>query len=613
MTRRIAWLLVGITVGLASAAAAQQKDVGVRPATPASSAYYGASWALLIGIDQYKDPRIGRLKYAVNDVRAMEATLAAMGFRIITLLNDQATKGNIEAAFQRLGSLGEKDRLVVFFSGHGESVRLPKGSEEGFLIPHDADRSRLVQTGIPMRDIDRLGERLPPKHILFVLDACHSGFGFIGFKDIEPEAKGDAYYVAATQKPVVQVLTAGETGQKAIERDGQGVFTRWLVQGLRGTADRDGDGIITANELAAWVEPQVTRDSRGLQKPVFGRLFGEGQFLFDVPGRQPKVASVPPPPEEPVVEVVPRVGSLLIRSPREAVEVWLGDRRLGEAGPGNDLRLARLGVGPHRLYAKARREGMKRWEREVQVVADQAVEVVIDIEALRPEPPRTEDRAEMVLVPAGEFWMGSDEYPDEKPRHRVYLDAYHIDKYEVTNALYKRFMDPTGRSAPALWTNSNFNGPTQPVVGVDWYDAEAYCRWAGKRLPTEAEWEKAARGTDGRKYPWGHDWDSSKANSREIKIDKTVAVGSYPAGVSPYGAHDMAGNVWEWVADWYDKDYYKRSPDRNPTGPSTGQYKVLRGGAWVNNPINLRTADRSSNTPDGRNNDVGFRCARGSP
>lgn len=206
--------------------------------------------------------------------------------------------------------------------------------------------------------------------------------------------------------------------------------------------------------------------------------------------------------------------------------------------------------------------------------------------------------------------MGSEDGdPDEKPRRRVYLDAYYIDKYEVTNALYGKFMQATGRSAPTLW-GANFNGPAQPVVGVSWDDAEAYCKWAGKRLPTEAEWEKAARGTDGRKYPWGEQWDSSRANSSEAKLNKTAPVGSYPAGASPYGAHDMAGNVWEWVADWYDANYYQRAPGSNPKGPDSGQYRVLRGGSWLHVPWLLRSATRFWYVPTGRSYIIGFRCAQ---
>jgi iron(II)-dependent oxidoreductase len=225
---------------------------------------------------------------------------------------------------------------------------------------------------------------------------------------------------------------------------------------------------------------------------------------------------------------------------------------------------------------------------------------------------RPQDDGEMVRVPAGEFTMGSNDNGEEKPPHRVYLDGFHIDKYEVTNGLYRLFMAATSRAAPSYWNDEKWNGAGQPVVGVSWHDADAYCKWAGKRLPTEAEWEKAARGTDGRKYPWGEQWDASRANSDESKLGETVPVGSYLGGLSPYGAHDMAGNVWEWVADWYDANYYKQSPERNPQGPGSGRYRVLRGGSWYyDGAVNLRSASRYRITPVIRYDFVGFRCARG--
>jgi formylglycine-generating enzyme required for sulfatase activity len=197
--------------------------------------------------------------------------------------------------------------------------------------------------------------------------------------------------------------------------------------------------------------------------------------------------------------------------------------------------------------------------------------------------------------------------------HTVYLDAFYIDRTEVTNAQYRACVEAGACSQPhdTGWYNDP-NRAEHPVVYVDWNQANAYCRWAGKRLPTEAEWEKAARGTDGRTYPWGNsDPDCNKANYGDCVGDKT-AVGSYPAGASPYGALGMAGNVCEWVADWYDLGYYSQSPTRNPPGPDSGEERGLRGGSWVFLPGLCRNAVRGWAAPDDQHDVVGFRCARGS-
>lgn len=234
------------------------------------------------------------------------------------------------------------------------------------------------------------------------------------------------------------------------------------------------------------------------------------------------------------------------------------------------------------------------------------------------------DGAPMVLVPAGEFTMGSNEgSDDEKPVHQIYLDAYYIDKYEVTVGQYAKFLEATSMNAPPMWTTMD-QPPhrKRPVVNVDWEDANNYCEWAEKRLPTEAEWEKAARGTDGRIYPWGNDPPNQlRANYGKEKWNKHTAlvpVGQLKDGKSPYGIYDLAGNVWEWVSDWYDPSYYATSPSRNPNGPENGKYKVLRGGSWDLAPEQLRSTRRDFNNPSSfdydapsyRNFNSGFRCAK---
>jgi len=235
------------------------------------------------------------------------------------------------------------------------------------------------------------------------------------------------------------------------------------------------------------------------------------------------------------------------------------------------------------------------------------------------------DGYELVFIPPGEFWMGSlesDRSPegdevgdDERPRHKVFLDGYHIGKYEVTAAQYGRFCRETGRTLrdqPSLASpdhpvpeRSAGDGPGYPVVNVTWFDARDYCVWAGLRLPTEAEWEKAARGGTDTRFWWGVKASRDKAN---YDSDGMTPVGSFPP--NPYGLHDTAGNAWEWCSDWYSEEYYSGSPYRNPQGPASGDTKVHRGGSWMNYPYYLRPGIRYCSAPDRWSRLMGFRCAR---
>jgi formylglycine-generating enzyme required for sulfatase activity len=230
-------------------------------------------------------------------------------------------------------------------------------------------------------------------------------------------------------------------------------------------------------------------------------------------------------------------------------------------------------------------------------------------------PVQSQDRS-MAMVPAGEFTMGSSMGdPDEQPEHRVYVDAFLMDKYLVTVGQYARFLDSASLDAPPDWTIMNRSQhQMRPVANVDWEEANAYCVWAGKRLPTEAEWEKAARGTDGRTYPWGNEhptkFYANVSNEHWNNHGALTPVGTFEEGKSPYGIYDMAGNVWEWVSDWYDQDYYKTSPSQNPAGPHKGAHKVIRGGSWGSNPDGLRSAERETHLPSFRGSGTGFRCAK---
>ncbi|HBB37364.1 MAG: hypothetical protein UX02_C0001G0263 [Candidatus Moranbacteria bacterium GW2011_GWC1_45_18] len=242
-------------------------------------------------------------------------------------------------------------------------------------------------------------------------------------------------------------------------------------------------------------------------------------------------------------------------------------------------------------------------------------------------------QGDMLLIPAGEFFMGSTEkqaieawrkndggydkedYLAEYPQRKIMLGNFYIDKKEVSNSDYKMFVDARNHIAPALWSDQNLNSPSLPVVGVDWNDAEAFCRWLGKRLPTEAEWEKAARGPDGRIWPWGNAWDPAKDNhgmGTEYGFDEsdgykyTAPVGT-ELGVSPYGALNMAGNVYEWVAD--DFNAYPENDKYSQQDFNKG-FKVFKGGAYTDGQSDQRPASRIGYQKDYKDVDIGFRCAK---
>ena len=274
---------------------------------------------------------------------------------------------------------------------------------------------------------------------------------------------------------------------------------------------------------------------------------------------------------------------------------------------------ASVAAEAHRIAGELRGKRLKQFTAASAFGAIVAAGVFYFLATQNKQERTAQDGAPAVLIPAGSFVMGDDE---NSPRREIFVDAFYMDKYEVTVARYAAFLKATGNvKPPEEWETADLHNAAElPVVGVDWRDADSYCRWAGKRLPTEAEWERAARAGDERKYPWGSDPASpeharfGKPYQNLVYKDGVVRVGTYSKGVSPFGIYDLSGNVWEWVSDWY-ADSFRRDDVRNPKGPDNGTHKVMRGGGWYDPADRITATKRMYAEPAQRDDEVGFRCA----
>jgi hypothetical protein len=286
MTASRAVLSLLMVAALTLPARADDRGVAVRPVERVPAQVYTNSWAVVVGVDRFRSARIPPLSYAVNDARSIARALLPLGFRsenIHVLVNEEATRGAIERVLSSVVRRAAKpdDRLFVFFATHGLTMVLPHGGEEGYLLGHDSDPDDLPLTAISMQALKQIGQRIPAKHILVAVDACYSGFSLV--RASPPATVDQRYLDLVLRSRAIQILTAGRRDQPVIEDQGHGVFTRTLLAGLAGHADQDGDAIITAAELGAWMHPRVAQASGFKQDMQWGSLDGEGQFVFLVP------------------------------------------------------------------------------------------------------------------------------------------------------------------------------------------------------------------------------------------------------------------------------------------------------------------------------------------
>jgi formylglycine-generating enzyme required for sulfatase activity len=624
---------------------------------------YEDSYALVIGVGKYTKGW-QNLESIPKEIDEVETALKKHGFKVEKVSNP--TYDQLKQAFDRfIDEYGftPNNRLLFFFSGHGYSRR---GGKKGYIVPSDApnpvyDEHGFLQKSIEMEQVITWARRIEAKHALFLFDSCFSG---LIFKSKDTPVPRHISYLTAND--VRQFISAGSAREKLPAKS---VFTPTFVRGINGEADLDKDGYVTGTELGVYLQEKVLKYNKG-QTPQYGKIrdpdLDEGDFVF-VSQKVFEPPAVLPPIDYSDLENEAKWSKWQTNFQNEVNKLNEYDKNSGiladsKVRAWKNMLQAYFQNNPYsekdeqlRNYAKER---IRYWENRVEdksgdntppsasndksgdntppsasndksgdnTPPSASDDKLAEVKAIESRAKRVykndkgfweaeyEDGIVLVYIPPGEFTMGSsDESDDEKPSHPVYLDGYWMGKTEVTFEQYDKYCDDTSLKQldPNGWGRKK-----RPVNNISWNDAEAYCKWLSKKigfrfkLPTEAQWEKAARGTDSRRYPWGNQEPDETLANFALKVGKTTQVGSYPQGASPYGILNMAGNVWEWCNDWYGNDYYKMSPDKNPLGPTGSTCRVIRGGSWINYSRSLRCADRYYGKPSYRNSVLGFRLSQ---
>ncbi len=540
--------------------------------------------ALVIGNGAYK---ASPLANPPNDARLMAKTLKETGFELVgRKAHVNVNKERMQELILEFGQQLKRSGGVglFFFAGHGMQV-----GGENYLIPvgamkkigsEGAVKIYSVSVGEVLLGMEEARNRLN----LVVLDACRNN----PFKrSFRTGTRGLASVSAPSGTMMLYATKPGDVASDGAR--GNGPFTRALAKHMKNPG-------IKLEDVVKKTVLEVESETRQAQTPWSeGVLRGDFYFLV---------------PDKTVVAARPDCPRGMRWNGSKCVAVV--DRRCPE---GFEFKSGQ-GCVP---VVKVNCPGGTRF-----VAGQGCVAEVVERRRKEPAkaPPSDDGVKGMVKVPAGKFLRGTRGGGDgvEGPQKEIHLDGFWIDKYEVTVDDYARCVSAGACSEPksvGSYYNWGKSGRGKhPVNGVNWDQAVGYCKWAGKRLPTEAEWEKAARGTDGRTYSWGEAEPSCEYavmydDGDGCGRDSTWEVGSKTKGVSPYGAYDMAGNVWEWTADWYDGKYYSKSPVRNPMGPKSGSYRVLRGGGWLGDASGLRAANRDYYSPsDAYDSALGFRCVR---
>lgn len=641
---------------------------------------YDNSYALVIGNGAYPAKNGWKpLPQTANDVREVAETLERHGFTVT--LKIDVTKAEFNKAFSEFIYKSGKDkdnRLLFYYAGHGYTTKSAIGEDLGYLVmldtPHSENEAEFDLYSIDMVKFVSDSKKIRAKHVLFMFDSCFSGT-ILNLQNQDTPLP----ITERMSNPVRQFITAGRADESVPSRS---VFKKAFLNLLEGRVKEPlPDGYLTGVELADYLHRAVPTLPEG-QHPQYGKIhdlqLNKGDFVFVLPQNRQQ--------ERSAVELE-TLATLQITSVPHGATVYIdgvaiGTTPLQDYQMDTGIRLEKpVNVGLELSGYKSRVQKVVlqggqqfSWDafmeervehsdppksdpnllpseitEDVQIESD-----IIPDEEMSLSPPNVpqtilgEDTAPMVLIPAGEFQMGSDYNTignaATRPMHVVYLDAFYIDKYEVTIGQYNQFVRATNYRPLPEWVYRYSRTDAHPVIGVSWHDARAYAKWAGKRLPTEAEWEKAARGGLVQKnHAWGDAavdgtqcnfadknlriiWDTEKEpddNWADENLDDgyayTAPIGSYPP--NGYSLYDMEGNVWEWCFDAYDENFYANSPYENPVAEilvrdgvnnivAVNKLRVIRGSSWYDGPPSVWIAGRLGQSPEGIVTNTGFRCVK---
>ena len=630
-------------------------NVTVRTESGEDLDLYKDSYALVIGNGFYPEEKGWHpLPGAVEDVMEVAEVLERQGFEVT--LKIDVTKSEFTEAFSEfIYESGENkdNRLLFYYAGHGYTTKAVTGEDLGYLVmldtPSPENAAAFDLYSVDMVKFVSDSKKIHAKHVLFIFDTCFSSTVLNLGNSEEPPF----HITDEINNSVRQFITAGRTDEPMPDRS---KFKKAFLDLLGGrVAEPSPDGYLTGVELANYLYRTVPKFSPG-QQPQYGKIndpqLNTGNFVFVIPKSGIELDTI----ATLNITSTPSGATVYVDSitigttPIHGYQIDTGVRLEKEVNVGLEL------SGYKSRVKKMTLRGGQQfpWAVHLEEMVPQTVlpksdpdvpettveEVEKDLNA--PQTIVGNDGAEMVLIPAGNFEMGHDGNANTKPVHTVYIDAFYIDKYEVTVGQYNQFVLATGHSRIDGQLYQYSPTDQHPVVGVTWHDAMAYAKWAGKRLPTEAEWEKAARGGLVRKWQaWGDAaLDGTQCNFADMSLgrawqgkweedwsDKNLddgfafasPVGSYPP--NGYGLYDMAGNVWEYCFDAYDKNFYANSPRRNPVAQiivkdgqnnivAINKLRVSRGASWYDAPSGIWVASRLGVDPRSTAFNRGFRCAK---